>query len=329
MNSQRAICCLLLVLMLGVMPLPVASGKYIFSVVKIGWNSDGSLLALGYGDNKTVEIQDYSTGQVIQSFEFSHFTDLVWQPTPISYLLAVGDVYGNIEVVNAQSGETIVEMENYVYGTITALRWSPDGTILAAGHIDEGMSTREDNRGIVKLWDATTGQLLRTFDEYTHRYRVESLAWSPDGTRIASGGTETVHIWNSTSGELEMQLDMGWATPGWVLVAWSPDGNRLLTAGASFIIQVWDGNTYQHLHDIDTFSDTFPQLPSAMAWRPDGQQIALLQDYNVRVLDGDTYQTVFETPRNPNRSRAFAWSPDSTQLAYSTGDGSLQILRPE
>jgi WD40 repeat protein len=60
--------------------------------------------------------------------------------------------------------------------------WSPDGTTLASGSLNE-----------VKLWNKD-GTLLRTLEG--HSSYVWSVAWSPDGTTLASGSLDgTVKLW--------------------------------------------------------------------------------------------------------------------------------------
>src|ERR1700741_1409424 len=56
--------------------------------------------------------------------------------------------------------------------------FSPDGTLALSGSIDR----------TIKLWDAATGRLLRTFEG--HARAVHSVALSPDGTRVLSGGDD-------------------------------------------------------------------------------------------------------------------------------------------
>ena len=51
----------------------------------------------------------------------------------------------------------------------------------------------------MKLWDAATGALLRTFDAGDP---IRSVAFSPDGTRALSGSGTTVKIWKIKTGEL-------------------------------------------------------------------------------------------------------------------------------
>jgi WD40 repeat protein len=74
------------------------------------------------------------------------------------------------------------------------LAWSPDGTLIASG---------ADNR-TVRLWEARSGQLVRTLEGHTHS--VQSVAWAPDGQHLASGADDnTVRLWDSMTGE-ELQV---------------------------------------------------------------------------------------------------------------------------
>ena len=63
--------------------------------------------------------------------------------------------------------------------------YSPTGQCFASGTSD----------GLIKLWDAHTGQLLHTIPAHTHR--IYCLAFHPDGEQLASGSVDAfLRIWN-------------------------------------------------------------------------------------------------------------------------------------
>jgi WD40 repeat protein len=76
----------------------------------------------------------------------------------------------------SQGGPKIEIVPNVSHSsTISSVAISPDGTRLLSGSFDNTL----------KLWDAATGHLLRSFDG--HSNWINSVAFSPDGMRVISG----------------------------------------------------------------------------------------------------------------------------------------------
>ncbi len=66
-----------------------------------------------------------------------------------------------------------------------------------------------------------------------------SVAWSPDGTRIASGSDdETLRIWDAESGESLQTLEGHGRDVN--SVAWSPDGARIVSASDDGTLRIWE-----------------------------------------------------------------------------------------
>jgi tetratricopeptide (TPR) repeat protein len=85
-----------------------------------------------------------------------------------------------------------------------------------------------------------------------HTARVNSLSWSPDGRRVASGSEDnTVRIWDPLRGEEILRLDVAQAdnTP----LEWSPDGHRLAAAGKDGEIYVWDASPGYQFVQIERY----------------------------------------------------------------------------
>jgi len=89
---------------------------------------------------------------------------------------------------------------------------------------------------ICPVWDAETGKELLIVTGRSGY--VDSVAWSPDGKRLATGSQDkSAKVWDATTGEPVFTLS---GHSGIVLsVPWSPDGD-LLATGSADEAKVWD-----------------------------------------------------------------------------------------
>ena len=178
------------------------------------------------------------------------------------------------------------------------LAFSPDGKTLAtAGYLSwpGGNNMDDSSSALVRLWDVSTGALIRSFPVDTGFY-ADTVAFTRDGSLLATGGYgKEVEIWRVADGTRVLAI----AVPSTAHnVHFSPDDSKLIVATYDGVARVWD---------VATGTLILDQIPiaSEMAdaeFAPDGKQIASTgqnlstgSDNVVRIwnaADGELLQTL-------------------------------------
>jgi WD40 repeat protein len=167
---------------------------------------------------------------------------------------------GTVKVWARPGGEEAVRLEEAQSLSVWDVAFSPDGTRVAAA-LGDYVNRAPDppTAGEVVVWDARTGAAIHWLRGFRARSCVFSIAFSPDGKRLASaagvylppaqkpGGGRVwefpgeVKVWDLTTGLEVCALE---GADVYLGVAFSPDGRRLATAGKSHgdgALVVWDG----------------------------------------------------------------------------------------
>ncbi|KAJ5547510.1 hypothetical protein N7513_004744 [Penicillium frequentans] len=157
-----------------------------------------------------------------------------------------------------------------------------------------------------------------------HSKWVSSIAWSPDGSRLASGSDDnTVRIWDPATGQSVSTLE---GHSRWVSsIAWSPDGSRLASGSFDNTVRIWDPATGQSMFTLEGHSRSVKSI----AWSPDGSRLASGSDDNtVRIWDPAIGHRVSTLEGHSDWVHLIAWSPDGSRLASGSDDKTVRIWDP-
>jgi hypothetical protein len=169
---------------------------------------------------------------------------------------------------------------------------------------------------MVKVWDARTKQALLTLEGQAY---VRAVAFSPDGSRIASGsGDSTVRVWDARTGQ--GLLTLKGHTEFVTVVAFSPDGSRIASGGHDKTLKVWDARTGQDLLTLKGHTDHV----HAVAFSPDGSRIASgSRDDTVKVWDAPTDKGLRYFKGHSKPLTQVAFTPDGKRVVGRDESGKV------
>jgi WD40 repeat protein len=208
----------------------------------VALSADGRL-ALAGGRARRIMVWDAKSGDVLRELDGEGWVNSLALSRDGQRGLS-GDFDGVVRLWDVESGQQLCHFETD--GLVYDVAFSPDGRrAVAAIDIDGAMT----NLGPVYVWDLDTRK--RVFRIDAHRYAASSVAVSPDGRYLLSGGHDwTMRLWDMKTGKQVRRFprhgDWVWS------VAFSPDGRFALSAGGGrwrageilpgtdFAIRMWD-----------------------------------------------------------------------------------------
>ena len=221
--------------------------------------------------------------------------------SPDGTRLAVATSIG-IWIYDSQTGREVDILRGHTR-EITGIAYAPDGRTLASSSAGEDYLILADDTLI--LWDTVSGTRKATLPGSG----TYSIAFSPDGKTIATGGYEYVQLWDAVSGEPTASFQ----TESNIVIenlAFSPDGKTIATASTADI-HLWNVATATHKATLQGHTNSVLSL----SFSPDGSTLASgSMDYTIRLWDTTT-ATHKATLADPYAPQSIAFSPDGKTIA--------------
>ena len=227
---------------------------------------DGKTLACT--DGLDIRLQDAHTGEekmLLTGHEWGMHSMAL---SPDGDTLASGSEDTTIRLWDMHTGEHKRTLNGHT-DRVYSVAFSTDGKTLASGS--------DDNT--IRLWSVDTGETQRILTAHAGEVEdvdnghssvegVKSVAFSPDGKTLASGGGDNViHLWAIGTGKRKMTLV---GHTHWVFsLAFSPDGKTLASGSVDSDIRLWDPHTGQHKKTLTGHGDWVRSI----AFSPDGKTL--------------------------------------------------------
>ena len=288
--------------------LPTETGVH-----SVAFSLDG-ILAAGL-DNGGVALWGVETGERTGTLRHGAWGGVTVVFSPDGTALASGSLEQIIRLWDVETrhlaGTWEVARGSDSYWDIS-VTFSPDGTRLVSGFQD----------GTVRLWDVAAQTEVATLEGHTDR--VASVAFSPDGGLLASGGGRddpTVRLWDAAS-QSQIAILRGNTSEVRSLSFSSPDGATLASGSSDGTVRLWDVDTHD---ETGIWADHRDGIRS-VTFSPNGATLVSgAADGTVLLRDLETGNTAGLSGHASSPLSSMALSPEGAILASGYLDGTVRL----
>ncbi|BDI31535.1 hypothetical protein CCAX7_35860 [Capsulimonas corticalis] len=287
------------------------------------FSSDGSRI-LTASNHSDAKIWNAKTGRGMLTIKGGKngFTSAAFSSDGTHVLTASKD---GAKIWDAQTGQGIFTIKGGKSGFAFAAL-SPDQSRILTASDDQTIDTDGlyiGNDVTFEIWDVKTGRETLTIKAGSAT--LKSAAFSPDGSRIVTAGSEgsfennNVKVWDVRTGSKLLTLKEGQTAIS--SVAFSPDGRRIVTGNDDNTAQVWDAQTRDELFKIKGHRDSV----LSAAFSPDGKQVVTAsKDGDAKIWNAQATGEALTIHGQPGGASSSPFSPDGRRIFVVSGYGAVK-----
>ena len=329
-------------------------------VMACAYSPDGRQIVSGAADMK-LKIWDVEAGKELTTLQGHRWMVKSCAYSPDGkYILSGSDRHParhpddcTLKIWDAATGEELIhfiQVEN-----VPACAYSPNGTTIASV---ESSGVRGETDKVLKIWDAKTGTQIGAVTgagetcafspdgqhilsgskiwlaaevvagEYTPSMLIDDCKYSPNGSRIATVGPDSLRIWNSDGTEIVALKVLNAKVKAF---AFSPDGSRIVTGLSNDRLKIWDAETGRELSTLSGHG----HMVTACGYSPDGRRILSgSSSGGLRIWDADTGSELMNLEGHRSRFGVCGitvceYLPDGKRVVSASWDNKLKIWNAE
>lgn len=286
----------------------------------LAFSSDGKTLASGgedefirgedgnfRRDNGVFHVWDAVKGKRKHRFSGENMFDIRSLAfSPDSSLLVGGDQFGQIHLVDPNTGKYIKKLEGHSK-EIVAISFSADMRTFASGSKD----------GTLRIWEVVSGESKQTFEGFFDE--VIGFDVSADGKTILMGGSGPTCLWDVASGKREKTFTESSYAGN---IAFIPGGKFILpSTNAKFLYDRNTGERAAHFLGIGSSA-------ASVDFSPDGKKIVTGNDDGTVLLfdvERRNYKGQVTLAAHQRRVVSLAYSLDGKTIVSASADKTIKL----